>query len=74
MSYKVGDWLKNKHTSQLYEVIDVSTSQDGIHCYHIARIDSKHFGARKIFHINFSMLEEHFTFLPMARLLYSKNV
>lgn len=74
MGYKVNDWLKNRHTGQLIEVVEVKTENIGQHMYTVKKIYNNPTSWNKTFCYNYSILQEHYELLPLARLLYSKKV
>lgn len=71
MGYKVGDWIKNRHTGYMLEIIEVIRTDDGIHQYRVKEINKDY---PKINLLNYMILQSFYELLPLARLLYTKKV
>lgn len=68
--YQVGDWIKNKHSGYIAEIIQVYDKTDGRHQYVVKWLNSSHYGTREL---NYSTILEFYDHLKMARLLYTNN-
>lgn len=68
--YKTGDCLINKTTRQVYEIINVCVSEDGIKMYTVKKLN---YPTNYHTLYNHSILQEYFEFSPAARLLYTNN-
>lgn len=71
--YKVGDWLKNKHTGQLVEIVHVNRTSDGVHMYTINKLDNEYRLRLGQFFSNYTSLQEFYEPAPVAQLLYRSN-
>jgi hypothetical protein len=69
--YKLGDWLKNIHTGQMIEITAINKTADGIHLYSVQRVDNSY---RRLSIISYSVLQENYEFMKLARLLYMNNI
>lgn len=69
--YKVGDCFIAKHSQQIYEIVELITSKDGIKIYTVKKIDKEY---QQAFRINHSTLLTYFEYSPVARVLYNSKV
>jgi hypothetical protein len=71
--YKLGDWLKNIHTGQVIEIIEVISNSDGIHQYVVKKSDRNPMYTTGATRVNYTVLLENYELLKLARLLYYNN-
>ena len=69
--YELNDCFRNRHSGELYKIIEVITNTDGMHLYNVQCLNSE----KKLrYPINYSKLLDNYEYSPMAQVLYSNTV